>query len=151
MKKIYTATLFYPFLILNVCFYVIVSLNTDPATRLTVLLSGVWACGYLLTIRRFISTPVNKSATKNIMYKLPKSQWINFGNIFIKNNVRFVFFHSVHILMALLPIFLFKNFPNTPLLIMAIFISNALLPIIYLHIIKRLHSLIFKVISSILK
>jgi hypothetical protein len=106
----------------------------------TIIFSGVWTIIYLFAIRRLLSQPVDDFAAQRISYAQPNLHWINFVKSLGKNNTRFIFVSLLHLIMALLPILIFRNILNNPLIIFAILISNAALPISYLFLLKRLYS-----------
>jgi hypothetical protein len=104
-----------------------------------VIFSAVWTIGYLFAIRRFLTNPVDDFAAKHISYAQPNMYWVDFVKRFVKNNIRFVVISSCHLFMAVVPILIYKNFLNKPFIIVAIFISNAVLPITYLYVLKKLY------------
>jgi len=126
--------------IFHVIFYGLTYLHAGPFGP-TVIFSVAWTIGYLFAMRRFITNPLDDFAVKHISYAQPNVYWINFAGRFVKNNIRFLFVSSIHLVMALVPIFSNKNFLSRPFIIAAIFISNAVLPITYLYVLKKLYLL----------
>lgn len=107
----------------------------------TVIFSMVWTIGYLTAIRRFLNNPIDNFAAKHISYAQPNLYWINFAGRFIKNNIRFLFVSSIHLVMAVVPILSYKSFLDSSFIIAAIFILNTVLPITYLFVLRKLYLL----------
>lgn len=126
--------------IFHVIFYGLTYFSAVPF-RPIVIFSMAWTIGYLLAIRRFSNDPADDFAAIHISYAQPNVYWLNFAGRFIKNNIRFSFVASIHLVMALVPIFSYKSFLDKPFIIVAIFILNAVLPITYLFVLRKLYLL----------